>query len=276
MLKIKFTENQQQAFWVTENIFSLGRRQDNHLVIEHSSLSPNHACFIREDGGFTLQDMNSIKGTYINNKLISKTPVSYGDKILLGEVSLEVIDPFAELNQASSHQWSLIADSGWLSGQEFPLALARNVPITIGRGKRCDLIFPSTHLSRVHAQITPGREGLILEDLNSVNGTHLNGEKIVKAKLSPGDRIQLDTYSFILFGPGIDLLAAANKCFDNPEEPSQSRPIPPTGKQKSWKTRSTSPGNREEPSYEEKPFPWTLELIVLTLFAATVIYLLMG
>lgn len=276
MLKIKFTENQQQAFWVTENIFSIGRRQDNHLVIEHSSLSPNHARFIREGEGFSLQDMNSIKGTYVNNELISKAPVNCGDTIQLGEVKLEVIDPFVELNRQDSDHWLLIADSGWLSGQEFPLLLKQNVPVTLGRGKRCDLVFPSTHLSRTHAQITLSNEGLLLEDLNSVNGTHLNGEKIVKARLSPGDRIQIDTYSFILFGPGINLSEAASKCFENDDQPLQSRPIEPAAKQKLWKTRSTSPGNREEPNYEDKPFPWTLELIVLTLFAATVIYLLMG
>ena len=275
MLKIKFTENQQQAFWVTESVYSVGRKQDNHLVIDHSSLSPNHARFVREDGVFSIQDLNSISGTYVNNQLITKTPINCGDTILLGEIELQVVDPFAELNHQEGTHWSLIADDGWISGQEFPLLLKQNLPVTIGRGKKCDLVFPSTHLSRVHAQITLSSEGLVLEDLNSVNGTSVNGEKVVKVQLSPGDRIQMDTYSFILFGPGIDLGAVANQCAYPASGASSTNSAPPR-KEKVWKTRSTSPGNREEPSEDDKPFAWTLELIVLTLFAIAVLYILMA
>lgn len=67
-----------------------------------------------------------------------------------------------------------------------------NLPLVIGRDPECDIIIPNRQVSRHHAKITPTSNSIILEDLNSKNGTHKNGERISSpVNLSDGDVIQI-------------------------------------------------------------------------------------
>jgi pSer/pThr/pTyr-binding forkhead associated (FHA) protein len=61
---------------------------------------------------------------------------------------------------------------------------------TIGRATGADFILDAPLVSRVHCRLTalPGGE-LEVQDLDSTNGTFVNGERIDTARLSPGDRL---------------------------------------------------------------------------------------
>ncbi|MSO29346.1 MAG: FHA domain-containing protein [Acidobacteria bacterium] len=63
---------------------------------------------------------------------------------------------------------------------------------TIGRATGADFIVDAPLVSRVHCRLTalPGGD-LEVRDLNSTNGTFVNGERIENAVLAPGDRIQV-------------------------------------------------------------------------------------
>ncbi|MEL7370309.1 MAG: FHA domain-containing protein [Myxococcota bacterium] len=57
----------------------------------------------------------------------------------------------------------------------------------IGRSRTCDVVIPSAKVSRQHASLSNLQGELYIEDLGSANGVWLNGEKITRAKVSPGD-----------------------------------------------------------------------------------------
>jgi sigma-B regulation protein RsbU (phosphoserine phosphatase) len=60
----------------------------------------------------------------------------------------------------------------------------------IGRAEDCDIYFPDDRLSRHHAEIELRPEGCFLVDLDSTNGTYLNGERVeAERRLARGDRI---------------------------------------------------------------------------------------
>jgi pSer/pThr/pTyr-binding forkhead associated (FHA) protein len=63
---------------------------------------------------------------------------------------------------------------------------------TIGRATGADFIVDAPLVSRVHCRLTalPGGE-LEVRDLNSTNGTFVNGERIENARLASGDRLQV-------------------------------------------------------------------------------------
>ena len=63
---------------------------------------------------------------------------------------------------------------------------------TIGRATGADFIVDAPLVSRVHCRLTalPGGD-LEVRDLNSTNGTFVNGERIENAVLASGDRIQV-------------------------------------------------------------------------------------
>lgn len=72
--------------------------------------------------------------------------------------------------------------------QEFKLAKAS---ISLGRANTNDIILDDVRVSRSHAQLESSTRGLTLIDLGSSNGTRLNGLRIDRATLRPGDTISL-------------------------------------------------------------------------------------
>jgi Mg-chelatase subunit ChlD len=66
---------------------SLGRGEDNDIVIPHPSVSRSHARLVRHDGSFMLTDLNSTNGSYVNNQLVQGTAVvSNGSEVRLGDI----------------------------------------------------------------------------------------------------------------------------------------------------------------------------------------------
>ena len=64
-------------------------------------------------------------------------------------------------------------------------------PFTLGRAPDCHLTLADPSISRLHAQLTLTGDTLSLEDLASRHGTFLNGTRITRHTLRPGDTIQL-------------------------------------------------------------------------------------
>jgi DNA-binding winged helix-turn-helix (wHTH) protein len=82
----------------------------------------------------------------------------------------------------------LIAQEGPLKGQRWPL----NQTIVLGREATCDVVISDRQISRFHARLSPTSEGVILEDLGSKNGTHLNGVLIsAPVVLQDGDMVSV-------------------------------------------------------------------------------------
>jgi DNA-binding winged helix-turn-helix (wHTH) protein len=81
----------------------------------------------------------------------------------------------------------LLAKNGPLEGQIWPLTKE----IVIGRDPTCDIVINDRQVSRRHAQIRlNGERNNAISDLNSKNGTLLNGDFIAEsASLKDGDEI---------------------------------------------------------------------------------------
>ncbi len=85
----------------------------------------------------------------------------------------------------------LVLQRGAEAGRRWPLD--RTSEIHIGRSEECEVHLPDRQVSRNHARILWSGDSWMLEDLDSKNGTHLNGSE-VKAETVPlndGDEIQI-------------------------------------------------------------------------------------
>jgi pSer/pThr/pTyr-binding forkhead associated (FHA) protein len=61
---------------------------------------------------------------------------------------------------------------------------------TVGRATGADFIVDAPLVSRVHCRLTVAPDGTLeVRDLESTNGTFVNGERIEKARLTSGDRL---------------------------------------------------------------------------------------
>jgi pSer/pThr/pTyr-binding forkhead associated (FHA) protein len=72
--------------------------------------------------------------------------------------------------------------------QEFNLG---KTSISLGRANTNDIILNDVRVSRSHARLEYGTRGITLLDLGSSNGTRLNGVRIERATLRPGDTVSL-------------------------------------------------------------------------------------
>ena len=84
--------------------------------------------------------------------------------------------------------WSLKFLSGPKAGQEIFLQPGLFV---LGREPECEISIPSTGISKKHAKLNVKENQLVIEDLNSSNGTFIEGKQIKKEFLKHGDRVVL-------------------------------------------------------------------------------------
>jgi hypothetical protein len=65
--------------------------------------------------------------------------------------------------------------------------------VVIGRNEGCDVMLPDPGISRRHAEIRREGDEWVVIDLGSTNGTEVNGVRVNRHRLSPGDRLLLGT-----------------------------------------------------------------------------------
>lgn len=67
-----------------------------------------------------------------------------------------------------------------------------NGELTIGRAAGCEITLDDTYISQLHARVSIGEHGIVVEDLGSTNGTYLNRKRVTAPVIvSPGDQIQV-------------------------------------------------------------------------------------
>ncbi len=69
---------------------------------------------------------------------------------------------------------------------------------TIGRPPRADFIVEAALVSRVHCQLSAGAAELEVVDLESTNGTFVNGERVARALLKNGDTLGVGKVEFVV------------------------------------------------------------------------------
>jgi pSer/pThr/pTyr-binding forkhead associated (FHA) protein len=60
---------------------------------------------------------------------------------------------------------------------------------TVGRAPRADFVVDAALVSRLHCRLTAGATELEVVDLESTNGTYVNGDRTERAILKTGDRL---------------------------------------------------------------------------------------
>ncbi len=81
-------------------------------------------------------------------------------------------------------------------GSQKVFPLPSNVAV-IGRRHNCDLCIPLTPISRRHCQLNHDEKSLKIRDLESRNGTYLNGKRIKEATIQPGDYVKVGPLTFL-------------------------------------------------------------------------------
>ena len=67
---------------------------------------------------------------------------------------------------------------------------------TIGRSSGAEFMVDAALVSRLHCQLTAGASELQVKDLDSTNGTFVNGKRVSEATLAEGDRLGVGRVEF--------------------------------------------------------------------------------
>jgi pSer/pThr/pTyr-binding forkhead associated (FHA) protein len=67
---------------------------------------------------------------------------------------------------------------------------------TVGRAPRADFVVDAPLVSRLHCRLTLQDNGVLVEDLDSTNGTFVNGSRVRKGLLASGDVLRVGRMEF--------------------------------------------------------------------------------
>lgn len=70
---------------LTQEKITIGRSNDNDVVLDNQSASSHHAQIKKSDDQYTIEDLNSTNGTLVNNHKISNKLLEEGDIIAIGK-----------------------------------------------------------------------------------------------------------------------------------------------------------------------------------------------
>ena len=205
---------------LTRPTVTIGRslKSGNDLVIEtDTQMSRQHARIQRDGSGqYSLHDLKTTNGSFVNGGRIDRMPLHHGDEIRLGLTRIEFESASDHSDAAPAHGQYRVnpgplpdapsapfprklqvraARLVWMEGardlDDFLLASET----VIGRGVTNDIVLPDRSVATRHARVTFDGGTYLLESLRSDSApTLLNGLALVPgqpAQLRQGDRIAI-------------------------------------------------------------------------------------
>jgi hypothetical protein len=88
LLVVKRGPNAGSRFLLDQDVTSAGRHPDSDIFLDDVTVSRRHAEFRREGSGYTVHDVGSLNGTYVNRERIESAPLSGGDEVQIGKFRL--------------------------------------------------------------------------------------------------------------------------------------------------------------------------------------------
>jgi ABC transport system ATP-binding/permease protein len=166
-----------------KKVLIIGSGPECDLVIDDPRVSGRHCQLVQTPHGLEITDLNSTNGTFIRGVRITlPVAVQAKDEILLaGHVKL----PWDTVLE------TLPVTSPAPAGPQHD----KSKGLIIGRDETCDHVIDLPSISRQHARLISMGEYLFLEDLNSANGTFVNGQRITsRVPIRQGDVVGFGTH----------------------------------------------------------------------------------
>ena len=111
------------------------------------------------------------------------------------QTSREIIAEIAVPDVEWTASAMVVVTRGPIAGSRFPLHQAVT---SAGRDPRGDIFLDDVTVSRRHAEFRSERGELQVVDIDSFNGTYVNGRPIDSAVLTNGDEIQMGKFRLVL------------------------------------------------------------------------------
>lgn len=223
-VRLVLGKNEGKEWSLDGNQTILGRseRADIPLFMD-PNIGDQHAVIQKAGLGYEIIDVGHPLGIGVNGIRVPKATLNHGDTINIGQNTLtfqlrsgKAVAPVADQQRAyqpvqqvqipqaqaplqpttafpaQAAGYALVACSGPLTGQRFPVGMAAD----LGRESAVVPMNADTMASRRHARVEPDPSGLRITDLGSTNGTWANGQRVQTQLLRRGDILKIGSSEF--------------------------------------------------------------------------------
>lgn len=221
-------------FRLTKTQIWLGREPSCDIIFDADAtmVSRKHAEITNNGGTFLLTDNNSFNGTLVNGqRIMAQTPIYHADEIQLGvggpvmkfnspsriapkgaslagqravapgQIASAALDGLENVGSKT-----MVANIGNISQKIstndtsaqptllMSLTFGGKPELIIGRAEENDIVLDGLQISNRHAKLVQSGGGIAIEDFNSTNGVYINGTRISRQNIMPGDHVQIGSF----------------------------------------------------------------------------------
>ncbi|MEO8703907.1 MAG: FHA domain-containing protein, partial [Kofleriaceae bacterium] len=166
-----------KEFELSRTQMIVGRTDENDIVVNHRSISRNHAKLVRENdtGRYTISDLQSSNGVRVNGQDYGKVELRRGDVIDLGHVRLRFIEPGEDFVFSRDAVITDVPETGGKRG--LMVAIILGVVVLIGVA-----VFAFTRKSDKDAN-----DGKVVNGSQTSNDIDAGSDKVA---LNPSDAVE--------------------------------------------------------------------------------------
>lgn len=194
---------------------SIGRSNACDIVLAYTTVSRFHAVIAKRHGEWMVFDTNSKTGTFVGEERvigITGTVINSGDTVVFGNAPFKFFERLPKVQDTETEETEdnpalFLGDEKFYTGEIIiPSKIKKGCKlrncitgeemniddmdnILIGRGPDSHIRINSQAVSKVHALISRSGNDWIVEDLDSANGTLLNGEPVTGCTVLHNDDI---------------------------------------------------------------------------------------
>ncbi|MEU2426642.1 FHA domain-containing protein [Streptomyces sp. NPDC007851] len=181
--------------------YHVGRDPLSDICLDDTRVSWHHAVLRPEDGHWTLEDEGSTNGTYADGRRVREWEVGPGTVIRFGSPADGPSGVLVGRAPPAADRPSAVSVPSRTGTFRQPSSV-RPLPartVRIGRATDNDIVVDDLVVSRHHAELRTGPGGgHEIVDLDSHNGTYLNGRPVSRALLGPRDVVGVGHSAFCL------------------------------------------------------------------------------
>ena len=238
-LVIRDLESETEDFPVPSQ-FTLGRHLENDLIVAGEDVRDYHArCFL-DERGLSIMPLDGAVIEINDHQVTESWRLVPNDKLMIGSHLLQLLDRSEQRQEKLTWTVHYKGEQVELSDQ-----------MTIGRGSKAEITFNNSHISREHARLFTSSGLLWLLDLNSANGTFVNGKRLLGGcRLFHGDELSFDQLSMQVIAQGGELTPARHRDSDDPDRELDPLSATPTLLNGTQEFKAVAP-----PDISEQPGP---------------------
>ncbi len=185
---------------------TIGRRPDNDLVLSPPYVSGHHGRLERVGETWQYTDLGSTNGTYVNGRRVQRATLRDGDVLRIGDPTGNSVG--ITFRAALAAEEALSSTMGIM--RIGALALETRPSLIIGRDPQADVPLQAPIVSWHHARLQRVGQRHVITDLNSTNGTFVNGQRVTRPHtLQEGDVVQIGPFKLVYDVAGFQQYAAA-------------------------------------------------------------------